>query len=155
MREAGHVLKKRRAEYARAMTLEMGKPIVQGEAEADKCAWVCEYYADHAEALLAEQPRQTDASRSYVRFDPLGVVLAVMPWNFPFWQVFRFAAPALMAGNAAVLKHASNVPRCALTIEEIFRDAGFPRGLFATALVGSSAVPALIADRPGVAGTLA
>src|SRR5207244_718236 len=146
MREAGHVLKKRRAEYARAMTLEMGKPIVQGEAEADKCAWVCEYYADHAEALLAEQPRETDASRSYVRFDPLGPVLAVMPWNFPFWQVFRFAAPALMAGNAGVLKHASNVPRCALEIEGVFRAAGLPEGLFGTVLVGPPAVPALIAD---------
>ena len=154
MREAGQVLKKRRAEYARAMTLEMGKPIVQGEAEADKCAWVCEYYADHAEALLAEQPRETDASRSYVRFDPLGPVLAVMPWNFPFWQVFRFAAPALMAGNAGVLKHASNVPRCALLIEEVFREAGFPRGLFSTVLVGSSAVAALIADPRIVAVTL-
>jgi succinate-semialdehyde dehydrogenase/glutarate-semialdehyde dehydrogenase len=154
MREAGQVLKKRRAEYARAMTLEMGKPIVQGEAEVDKCAWVCEYYADHAEALLAEQPRETDASRSYVRFDPLGPVLAVMPWNFPFWQVFRFAAPALMAGNAGVLKHASNVPRCALLIEEVFREAGFPRGLFSTVLVGSSAVAALIADPRIVAVTL-
>ena len=136
------------------MALEMGKPVAQGEAEVDKCAWVCEYYADHAEAFLAEQPRETDASRSYVRFDPLGPVLAVMPWNFPFWQVFRFAAPALMAGNAGVLKHASNVPRCALAIEEIFREAGFPRGLFATALVGSSAVAALIADPRIVAVTL-
>ena len=154
MRQAATILRTRKLDYARLMTLEMGKPIVQGEAEIEKCAWTCEYYADHAEALLAEQPRQTDASRSYVRFDPLGVVLAVMPWNFPFWQVFRFAAPALMAGNAAVLKHASNVPRCALTIEEIFRDAGFPRGLFATALVGSSAVPALIADRRVAAVTL-
>ena len=154
MRQAATILRTRKLDYARLMTLEMGKPIVQGEAEIEKCAWTCEYYADHAEALLAEQPRQTDASRSYVRFDPLGVVLAVMPWNFPFWQVFRFAAPALMAGNAAVLKHASNVPRCALTIEEIFRDAGFLRGLFATALVGSSAVPALIADRRVAAVTL-
>jgi succinate-semialdehyde dehydrogenase/glutarate-semialdehyde dehydrogenase len=154
MRQAATILRTRKPDYARLMTLEMGKPIVQSEAEIEKCAWACEYYADNAEALLAEQPRQTDASRSYVRFDPLGVVLAVMPWNFPFWQVFRFAAPALMAGNAAVLKHASNVPRCALTIEEIFRDAGFPRGLFATALIGSSAVPALIADRRVAAVTL-
>jgi len=128
MREAAQILRTRRAEYARTMTLEMGKPIVQGEAEVDKCAWACEYYADHAEAFLAEQPRETEASRSYVRFDPLGPVLAVMPWNFPFWQVFRFAAPALMAGNAGVLKHASNVPRSALAIEEVFREAGFPRG---------------------------
>ena len=113
---AAGVLRARKAEYARAMTLEMGKPIAQGEAEVEKCAWVCEYYADGAEGFLAEQARETDAARSYVRFDPLGPVLAVMPWNFPFWQVFRFAAPALMAGNAAVLKHASNVPRCALEI---------------------------------------
>ena len=154
MREAARILRTRRAEYARTMTLEMGKPIVQGEAEVDKCAWVCEYYADHAEAFLAEQPRETEASRSYVRFDPLGPVLAVMPWNFPFWQVFRFAAPALMAGNAGVLKHASNVPRCALAIEEVFREAGFPRGLFSTVLVGSSSVAALIANPRIVAVTL-
>ncbi|HXJ83403.1 MAG TPA: NAD-dependent succinate-semialdehyde dehydrogenase [Candidatus Methylomirabilis sp.] len=154
MREAARILRARRAEYARTMTLEMGKPIVQGEAEADKCAWVCEYYADHAEAFLAEQSRQTDASKSYVRFDPLGPVLAVMPWNFPFWQVFRFAAPALMAGNAGILKHASNVPQCAIAIEEMFRDAGFPRGLFSTVLIGGSKVAPLIADRRVVAVTL-
>src|SRR5437867_5548342 len=154
MRQAARPLRTRKADYARLMTREMGKPIVQGEAEIEKCAWACEYYADQAETLLAEQPRQTDASRSYVRFDPLGVVLAVMPWNFPFWQVFRFAAPALMAGNAAVLKHASNVPRCALSIAEVFRDAGFPDGLFATALVGSAAVGGLIADPRIAAVTL-
>src|SRR5437762_14094752 len=152
MRQAATILRTRKLDYARLMTLEMGKPIVQGEAEIEKCAWTCEYYADHAEALLAEQPRQTAPSRSYVRFDPLGVVLAVMPWNFPFWQVFRFAAPALMAGNAGVLKHASNVPRCALLVEEVFREAGFPRGLFSTVLVGSSAVAALVADPRVVAG---
>ncbi len=154
MREAARVLRAKKAEHARAMTLEMGKPIAQSEAEVDKCAWACEYYAEHAEQFLAEQPRQTDASRSYVRFDPLGIVLAVMPWNFPFWQVFRFAAPALMAGNAGVLKHASNVPRCALAIEAVFREAGFPDGLFRTALVGSSAVPGLIADSRIAAVTL-
>src|SRR5262245_61397479 len=154
MQKAASLLRGRKAEFARTMTLEMGKPIVQGEAEVEKCAWTCEYYAQHAESMLAEQPRQTDASRSYVRFDPLGVVLAVMPWNFPFWQVFRFAAPALMAGNAAVLKHASNVPRCALQIEEVVRDAGFPSGLFATLLVGSSAVGGLIADPRIAAVTL-
>jgi succinate-semialdehyde dehydrogenase / glutarate-semialdehyde dehydrogenase len=154
MHKAAGLLRGRKADYARTMALEMGKPIVQGEAEVDKCALTCEYYAEHAEAMLAEQPRQTDAGRSYVRFDPLGPVLAVMPWNFPFWQVFRFAAPALMAGNAAVLKHASNVPRCALQIEEVFRDAGFPRGLFATVLVGSAAVGGLIADPRIVAVTL-
>ena len=146
MREAANVLRRRRAEFARTMTLEMGKPITQGEAEADKCAWVCDYYADSAEGFLSVQPRETDAKKSYVRFDPLGVVLAVMPWNFPFWQVFRFAAPALMAGNGGILKHASNVPRCALQIEEVFREAGFPRGLFSTALIESSAVAGLIDD---------
>src|SRR5262245_8101265 len=154
MRNAASALRARSVDHARTMALEMGKPIAQGEAEVEKCAWVCEYYAEHAEALLAEQPRTTDASRSYVRFDPLGPVLAVMPWNFPFWQVFRFAAPALMAGNAGILKHASNVPRCALSIEEVFRDAGFPRGLFASVLVGSSAVAALIRDPRIVAVTL-
>jgi succinate-semialdehyde dehydrogenase / glutarate-semialdehyde dehydrogenase len=154
MRKAAELLRGRRAEYARTMALEMGKPITQGEAEVDKCAWVCDFYAEHAEAMLAEQERTTDASRSYVRFDPLGPVLAVMPWNFPFWQVFRFAAPALMAGNVGVLKHASNVPRCAMQIEEVFLDAGFPRGAFATVLVGSPKVPALIADPRIVAVTL-
>ena len=154
MRKAGAVLREHKAEYARTMALEMGKPIVQGEAEVEKCALTCDYYAEHAEAFLAPQPRQTDAAKSYVRFDPLGPVLAVMPWNFPFWQVFRFAAPALMAGNAAVLKHASNVPRCALHIEGVFRDAGFPPGLFATVLVGSAAVGGLIADPRIVAVTL-
>ena len=136
------------------MTLEMGKPIVEAEGEVEKCAWVCDHYAEHAEADLAEQPRATDASKIYVRFDPLGPVLAVMPWNFPFWQVFRFAAPALMAGNGAVLKHASNVPRCALAIEEVFREAGFPAGLFATVLVSSAKVVKLIADPRIVAVTL-
>ena len=154
MLRAAEALRGRKPEYARTMTLEMGKPIVQAEAEIDKCAWVCEYYAKHAEALLAQQPRETDASRSYVRFDPLGPVLAVMPWNFPFWQVFRFAAPALMAGNAGVLKHASNVPRCARQIEDTFRDAGFPRGLFAAVLVGSSQVGRLIVDPRVAAVTL-
>jgi len=154
MRNAAELLRARKTDYARIMALEMGKPIVQGEAEVDKCAWVCEYYAEHAEAFLTPQPRATDASASYVRFDPLGPVLAVMPWNFPFWQVFRFAAPALMAGNTAVLKHASNVPRCAVSIDEVLRDAGVPRGVFATVLVGSAAVAGLIADPRIVAVTL-
>src|SRR5262245_29483304 len=123
MRAAAKELRARKSEYAATMTREMGKPIVQGEAEVEKCAVTCDHYAEHAEAYLAEQPRETDASRSYVRFDPLGVVLAVMPWNFPFWQVFRFAAPGLIAGNAGILKHASNVPRCALQIEDVFRRA--------------------------------
>jgi len=145
MRAAARALRAEQARYARTMTLEMGKPIGQAEAEVEKCAWVCEYYAEHGEAFLAEQPRATDAARSYVRFDPIGVVLAIMPWNFPFWQVFRFAAPALMAGNAGVLKHASNVSRCALQIEEIFREAGFSDGLFRTLLVPPERVGRLIA----------
>src|SRR2546422_7239717 len=144
MRNAAEMLKKRRTDFARLMTLEMGKPIVQAEAEVDKCAWTCEFFAEHAEGFLAEQPRETDASRSYVRFDPLGPVLAVMPWNFPFWQVFRFAAPALMAGNAAVLKHASNVPGCALASEEISREADFPENLFRTLMIGSKQVEPVI-----------
>ena len=109
------------------ITAEMGKPIVEAEAEIEKCAWCCDYFADHAEQFLANRPTASAAMESYVRFEPLGGVLAIMPWNFPFWQVFRFAAPALMAGNTAVLKHASNVPLCALMIEEMFRKAGFPR----------------------------
>jgi succinate-semialdehyde dehydrogenase/glutarate-semialdehyde dehydrogenase len=154
MRKAAAVLRAHRDDCARTMALEMGKPVAQGEAEIDKCAWVCEYYADAAADMLAAEPRQTDAAQSYVRFDPLGPILAVMPWNFPFWQVFRFAAPALMAGNAAVLKHASNVPRSALAIEGVFREAGFPRGLFSTVLAGASTVAALIADRRIAAATL-
>ncbi len=154
MREAARVLRAAREKYARTMALEMGKPIVQGEAEVEKCASVCDYYAEHAEAFLADQPRETDASRSYVRFEPLGPVLAIMPWNFPFWQVFRFAAPALMAGNAGILKHASNVPRCALHIEDVFREAGFPEGLFRVALVSTGMVPAIIADPRIRAATL-
>jgi succinate-semialdehyde dehydrogenase/glutarate-semialdehyde dehydrogenase len=136
------------------MTHEMGKPIGAAVGEAEKCAWVCRYYAEHAEGFLAPETRETDAGESYVRYDPLGVVLAVMPWNFPFWQVFRFAAPALMAGNVGLLKHASNVPQCALAIEEIFRRAGCPEGAFAALLVGSDAVPGLIADRRVAAVTL-
>ncbi len=154
MHAAARELRARKDEYALTMTREMGKPIVQAEAEVEKCAGTCDYYAEHAEAFLAEQPRETDASRSYVRFDPLGVVLAVMPWNFPFWQVFRFAAPALMAGNGGILKHASNVPRCALAIEEVFRRAGFPEGLFRTVLADSATVKGLIADPRIVAVTL-
>ena len=154
MRGAARSLRAGKAGYARTMALEMGKPLAQGEAEVEKCASVCDYYADHAEEFLAEQPRETDASKSYVRFDPIGPVLAVMPWNFPFWQVFRFAAPALMAGNVGILKHASNVPRCALAIEAIFREAGFPEGLFSSPLIDSEAVARLIADPRIVAVTL-
>jgi len=154
MRQAAALLRAGKEKYARTMALEMGKPIVQGEMEVEKCAWACDYYAEHAEAFLAEQPRETDASRSYIRFDPLGPVLAIMPWNFPFWQVFRFAAPALMAGNAGILKHASNVPRCALQIEEVFRESGFPENLFRAVLVGSGKVAGIIADRRIRAATL-
>jgi succinate-semialdehyde dehydrogenase / glutarate-semialdehyde dehydrogenase len=144
MRRAAGVLRDRKSEFARLMAEEMGKPLKQGIAEAEKCAWNCEYYADNAESQLANEPVKTEASKSYVAFDPLGVVLAVMPWNFPFWQVFRFAAPALMAGNVGILKHASNVPGCALAIEQIFRDAGFPENVFRTLLIGSKQVQAVI-----------
>ena len=154
MWQAAQVLRNGKEKYARTMALEMGKPIVQGEAEVEKCAWCCDYYAENATTFLAEQARETDASRSYIRFDPIGPVLAIMPWNFPFWQVFRFAAPALMAGNAGILKHASNVPRCALQIEEVFREAGFPENLFRTVLVGSTAVSGMISDRRVRAVTL-
>jgi acyl-CoA reductase-like NAD-dependent aldehyde dehydrogenase len=146
MRRAAELLRQRKERYAGLITAEMGKPITQAEAEVEKCAWVCEYFADHAERFLARRPAQTNARLSYVAFEPLGVVLAVMPWNFPFWQVFRFAAPTLMAGNTAVLKHASNVPQCALAIEEVFRDAGFPRGVLRTVLVPGGAVEAIIDD---------
>ena len=154
LREAARRLRAEKAEHARTMALEMGKPVAQGEEEIEKCAWACEFFAEHGEAFMAEQPRTTEASRSYVRFDPLGAVLAVMPWNFPFWQVFRFAAPALAAGNVGLLKHASNVPDCALAIEEIFRDAGFPEGAFQTLLVGSDRVAKLIEDSRIAAVTL-
>jgi succinate-semialdehyde dehydrogenase/glutarate-semialdehyde dehydrogenase len=154
MRAAAAILREEKARFGRTMALEMGKPVAQGEAEAEKCAWVCEYYADNAESFLAAELVPTDGSKSYVRFDPLGPVLAIMPWNFPFWQVFRFAAPAIMAGNTGVLKHASNVPRSALDIEEVFRRAGFPEGVFRTLLVGSGAVADIIADSRIVATTL-
>lgn len=144
MREAARILRDNAAEYARLMTLEMGKPIKDGRGEAQKCAWVCDYYADNAEAFLARQTVETDASKSFITFQPLGIVLAVMPWNFPFWQVFRFAVPALMAGNVGVLKHASNVPGCALAIEKIFQQAGFPHNTFRSLLVGSAQVEAII-----------
>src|SRR5881392_3079264 len=146
LREAARLLRERKAQHARTMALEMGKPLPQGEAEAEKCAWVCDYYAEHAERFLADEPRETDASKAFVRFDPIGPVLAIMPWNFPFWQVFRFAAPALMAGNAGLLKHAPNVTRCALEIEAVFRDAGFPEGLFRSLILSNEAAAQVIAD---------
>ncbi len=144
MKKAARILRENQHEFAVLMANEMGKPIAQGRAEAEKCAWVCDYYAEHAESFLQPEFVETDADRSFVSFQPLGVILAVMPWNFPFWQVFRFAAPALMAGNAGVLKHASNVPGCAMTIEGIFREAGFPEHLFRTLLVTSKQVDAII-----------
>src|SRR6266699_358056 len=146
MQRAAELLRSRKERYAGLITAEMGKPITQAEAEGEKCAWACDYFAEHAERFLARQPVQTNARLSYVAFEPLGVVLAVMPWNFPFWQVFRFAAPTLMAGNTAVLKHASNIPPRALAIEEVFRDAGFPRGVLRTVLVPGGAVEAIIDD---------
>jgi succinate-semialdehyde dehydrogenase / glutarate-semialdehyde dehydrogenase len=144
MKKAAGILRERKEELARLMALEMGKPFKQGIAEAEKCALGCDYYAEHAEAHLAPEIIKTEATKSYVAFEPLGVVLAVMPWNFPFWQVFRFAAPALMAGNTGVLKHASNVPGCAMAIEDVFVQAGFPKGVFRTLLIGSRQVKAVI-----------
>jgi succinate-semialdehyde dehydrogenase/glutarate-semialdehyde dehydrogenase len=154
MRRAGAILRERAQELARLMALEMGKPLKDGAAEVVKCAWVCEHYADHAETYLAPRAEPSDASRSYVRFDPLGVILAVMPWNFPYWQVFRFIAPHLMAGNGGILKHASNVPQCALSIEQVMHDAGFPRDLFRTILVGAKAVRGIILDDRIAAATI-
>lgn len=146
LRRAAAILRADKAGLGELMAREMGKPVVEGEAEAEKCAWVCEYYAEHAPAMLAPESVATDAARSYIRFDPLGTILAVMPWNFPFWQVFRFAAPALMAGNTGLLKHASNVPRCGLTIEEIFHLAGVPRGAFRALLLPSSRIEEVLAS---------
>ncbi|MFQ6673230.1 MAG: NAD-dependent succinate-semialdehyde dehydrogenase, partial [Fidelibacterota bacterium] len=154
MKKAGEILRDRSAEFALLMASEMGKPVTQGRAEAEKCAWVCDYYADNAETFLQSQTVKTEAARSFVAFQPLGVILAVMPWNFPFWQVLRFAAPALMAGNAGILKHASNVPGCALAIEEIFRSAGFPENIFRTLLIGSRQVSAVIENPLVRAATL-
>jgi len=144
LRQAANLLRERANPLAKLMTEEMGKPIKDGRAEAEKCAWVCDYYAEHAERFLQPETIETDASKSFVTFQPLGVICAVMPWNFPFWQVFRFAAPALMAGNAAVLKHASSVPGCAIAIEDLCRDAGFPDDLFRTLLIGSAQMEGVI-----------
>ncbi len=146
IRAAARRLRQEKDRYARLITLEMGKPIVEAEAEVLKCAWNCEYFADNADRFLAPEEVETNASRSYVQFVPLGPVLAIMPWNFPFWQVFRAAAPALMAGNTMLLKHASNVPQCALAIEEVFREAGLPEGVFQTLLVPAATVEGIIAD---------
>lgn len=154
MRQAAVELRANQEGFARIMAEEMGKPLKEGRSEAEKCAWVCEYYAEHAEGFLRPEPVQSDGRRAYVAFRPLGTILAVMPWNFPFWQVFRFAAPALMAGNTGVLKHASNVQRCALAIEQIFVQAGFPDNVFRTLLIGSGQVEAVIANERIQAVTL-
>lgn len=154
MREAARVLRDRQDDLARLMALEMGKPVKEGRSEVEKCATTCEYYAEHAEAFLASEAVETEASKSFVAFQPLGVVLAVMPWNFPFWQVFRFVAPGLMAGNTGLLKHASNVPGSALAIEDVLRQAGFPDGAFRTLLIGSGAVARVIENPKVVAATL-
>ncbi len=143
-KNAALALRKNAANYAALMTSEMGKPITQAKAEIEKCAWNCEFYAENAEKFLAPETVATDASKSYVRFAPLGTVLAIMPWNFPFWQAFRFAAPVLMAGNTAVLKHASNVSGCSLAIEKVFQDAGFPKDVFRAVLVSSDNIEMLI-----------
>ena len=146
MKRLAALLRVRIDRYARLLTLEMGKPITEAKAEIEKCAWNCDFYAEHAAEYLRDEPAPANGKRSYVAFQPLGIVLAVMPWNYPFWQVIRFAAPALMAGNAAVLKHASNVPQSALALEELMRDAGFPEGLFRTLLLSGAQVEPVIAD---------
>jgi len=152
MLNAVEILRSDKEKYSKILTLEMGKPITQAIAEVEKCAWVCEYYAENSKNILTKESIQTDGSESYVQFDPIGIVLAVMPWNFPFWQVFRFAAPALMAGNACLLKHASNVPMSALAIEEIFQKAGFPSNIFRTLIIDSKQVDSVI-ENPNVKAT--
>jgi succinate-semialdehyde dehydrogenase/glutarate-semialdehyde dehydrogenase len=154
MRKAGGILDAESRELGKLMTLEMGKPIKAAVAEAEKCATACRYYADNAERFLADRTVEMEGGKGWVAFQPIGVVLAIMPWNFPFWQVFRFAAPALMAGNVGVLKHASNVPQCGLAIEDIFRRAGFADGSFQTLLIGSDMVEGIIADHRVAAVTL-
>lgn len=146
MRAAADILEREKRELGRMMTLEMGKPIGAAVSEAEKCAWVCRYYADNAERFLTDDAVDTGARRSFVKYQPIGAVLAVMPWNFPFWQVFRFVAPGLMAGNVGLLKHASNVPQCALAIEDIVRRAGFDDGVFQALLVEADAVDGIIRD---------
>jgi succinate-semialdehyde dehydrogenase/glutarate-semialdehyde dehydrogenase len=154
MRRAAELLRARQGDLAYLMAIEMGKPLRDGRAEAQKCAACCDYYAEHAEGFLADEEVKTDAGRSFISHAPLGVVLAVMPWNFPLWQVVRFAAPALMAGNVGLLKHAPNVPQCALALEQIFHDAGLPPAAFRTLLIGNEPVARLLADPRVAAVTL-
>jgi succinate-semialdehyde dehydrogenase/glutarate-semialdehyde dehydrogenase len=144
MQNLASILKSNKEKLAQVMALEMGKVKKEGIAEIEKCASVCEYYAQNAALFLENEPIKTEASKSFVSYQPIGTILAVMPWNFPFWQVFRFVAPTLMAGNTAVLKHASNVPECAISIEELIREAGFPENVFRTLLIGSSQVKKVI-----------
>src|SRR3981081_4463112 len=154
MHKAAAILDAECRELGRLMALETGKPIGAGVAEAEKCATACRYYAENAERFLADEPVKMESGKSWVAFQPIGVVLAIMPWNFPFWQVFRFIAPGLMAGNVGVLKHASNVPQCALKIEEIMLRAGFPEGAFQTLLIGVKEVDAILNDPRIQAATL-
>ncbi|MEJ2679242.1 MAG: NAD-dependent succinate-semialdehyde dehydrogenase [Gemmatimonadota bacterium] len=154
MTRAADILESESRRLGELMTAEMGKPVGQAVAEAKKCAWVCRYYAANAAAFLADEPVETNAEASWVKYQPLGPVLAVMPWNFPFWQLFRFAAPGLMAGNVGLLKHASNVPQCAVEIEDIFHRAGFPDGVFQTLLIGASRVEGVLDDPRIKAATL-
>jgi succinate-semialdehyde dehydrogenase/glutarate-semialdehyde dehydrogenase len=154
LQRVAHYLREHKTELARHATLEMGKPMAESEAEVEKCAWNCEFYAEHAQRFLADERVASSAAESYVSYVPLGVVLAIMPWNYPFWQVLRFAAPALMAGNTAVLKHASNVTRCALEIERVFRESGLPEDVFRTLVVPSTEVDRLIGDDRIAAVTL-
>ena len=154
MRKAAEILERDKDKFAHLMTLEMGKPYKQAMAEAVKCTTACNFYAENAEKIMADEVVETAAKKIFVRYLPIGPILAVMPWNFPFWQVIRFAAPALMAGNVGLLKHASNVPQCALAIEGIFLEAGFPEGVFQTLLIGSGQVDALLNDPRVVAATL-
>jgi len=154
VRRAGELLDERKIEYGRLMTLEMGKPVKAAIEEAAKCATACRFYADNVERFLADEPVDVKGERSFVAFQPLGVVLAVMPWNFPFWQVVRFAAPAIAAGNVGLLKHASNVPQCALALEQLFVEAGAPGGVFQTLLIPADAVASIVADDRVAAATL-
>jgi succinate-semialdehyde dehydrogenase/glutarate-semialdehyde dehydrogenase len=154
MRKAAEILEDEKAALGRMMTAEMGKPLQSAVDEAVKCAWACRYYAENAERFLADELVETTASKSYIRYQPIGVILAIMPWNYPFWQVVRFVAPALMAGNVGLLKHASNVPQSAMKLEEIFLSAGFAPGVFQTLLIGSSQIDKLLADPRIVGATL-